>query len=383
MVTGKLPKKQLIKSCIFLFNLLLLMFLSQFKHEVSIANGRHKKMNRHIVLIVVLATMLLNVQGCEQEHKKAAMPSPAARVELQPAEAQKPVEAKRSAPPEPNVQELKTQPAEANAPQPRPTPEKPNPATQLCDRCTQLLNTFVDQQGAVDYKTLSRKRLKLLEVLDKFRDFSRDEYNSLSKEDKLAFWINGYNLEFIKIILDNYPIESSRVLRLFWPPNSIQHIKGLWDQHKFIIINEEFTLQEINKRFFQKEFDDPRVFFAICYGSVSGPPLRNEAYCGPNLSEQLDAQVKRSLASGKVLRIEHESKNVFLSAILKDSWYGQQFFSKYGTDLRFKQQTPEVRAALNFLTNYISPQDVDFLETANYTVEFMRYDWTLNEGSSQ
>ncbi len=336
-------------------------------------------MNRHIVLVVVLATMLLNVQGCEQEHKKAAMPSPAAHVELQPAEAQKPVEAERAAPPEPNVQEPKTQPAEANAPQPQPTPAKPNPAAQLCDRCTQLLNTYVDQQGTVDYKTLSRKRLELFEVLDKFRDFSRDEYNLLSKEDKLAFWINGYNLEFIKIILDNYPIESSRVLRLFWPPNSIQHIKGLWDQHKFIIMDEEFTLQEINKRFFQKEFDDPRVFFAICHGTVSGPPLWNEAYCGPNLSKQLDDQVRKFLASGRAFRIERENKNVFLSAILKDTWYGRYFVAKYGTDLKFKQQTPGIRAVLDFLKNYVSSQDVNFLETGNYTVKFMRYDWTLNE----
>jgi hypothetical protein len=241
----------------------------------------------------------------------------------------------------------------------------------------------VDQKGMVSYRILSRKKLELLDILDEFRNFSRDDYNSLSKEDKLAFWINAYNLEFIKIILDNYPIQSTRVLRLFWPPNSIQHIKGLWDQHKFIIMDEEFTLQEIDERFFKKEFDDPRVFFAICYGTVSGPPLRNEAYCGHDLSKQLDEQVMGNLASRQALKIERDNKTVLLSAVLKDTWYGRHFVTRYGTDLKFKQQSPEVRAVLNFMINYLPPQDVDFLETGNYTVDFMKYDWTLNDSSGQ
>jgi hypothetical protein len=148
-------------------------------------------------------------------------------------------------------------------------------------------------------------------------------------------------------------------------------------------MDEEFTLQEVDERFFKKEFDDPRVFFAISYGTVSGPPLRNGAYCGQDLSKQLDEQVMSNLAGGQAFRIEHYNKTVLLSAVLKDTWYGRQFIEKYGTDLKFKQQTPEVRAVLNFLINYLPPQDVDFLETGNYTVEFMRYDWTLNEHTAQ
>ena len=74
---------------------------------------------------------------------------------------------------------------------------------------------------------------------------------------------------------------------------------------------------------------------------------------------------------------------MFLSSIFNPTWYGRQFIDNYGTDLKFKQQTPEVRAVLNFLTKYISPQEVNFLETGNYTVEFMRYDWTLNERAGQ
>ena len=68
-----------------------------------------------------------------------------------------------------------------------------------------------------------------------------------------------------------------------------------------------------------------------------------------------------------------------LSSIFNPVWYGKHFIAKYGTDLKFKKQEPSVRAVLNFLSKYTSPQDTSYLETGNYTVEYIRYDWTLNE----
>ena len=111
--------------------------------------------------------------------------------------------------------------------------------------------------------------------------------------------------------------------------------------------------------------------------------MRNEAYCGQNLSAQLDDQVKKFLAGSQSFKIDRENQKVYLSSILKSTWHGRGFVTKYGTDLKFKQQEPEVRAVLNFLTNYISQNHVDYLETANYTVEYMGYDWTLNERGGQ
>ena len=112
-------------------------------------------------------------------------------------------------------------------------------------------------------------------------------------------------------------------------------------------------------------------------------PLRNEAYCGQNLSAQLDDQVKKFIAGSHAFKIDRENQIVSLSSILNPMWYGGQFVAKYGTDLKFKQQEPAVRAVLHFLTKYISQQDIDYLETGNYTIGYLRYDWTLNEGAGQ
>lgn len=357
-----------------------------------------------------LILTLLVFCGCQQKSANITLPPPSAEIsEPQPAPAvmQEP-NIPTAIPIEPNTSKIQSEP---NIPQPpatepnvqkstviEPSPAKPDESNsaqaqaivtvkisppQFCGICTDFLGKYVDQQGMADYRAISRRKLEVAELLDKFKVLNRSDYNSWSKDEKLAFWINGYNLEFIKIILSNYPIESTRVLRIFWPPNSIRHIKGIWDEYKFIIMEEEFTLREIETRFLLKEFSEPRVIFAIYYGSASGPPLRNEGYCGANLSAQLDDQVKKFLASGQAFKIDRENQKVLLSSIFSPTWYGRQFIGNYSTDMKFKQQTPEVRAVLNFLTKYISPQEVNFLETGNYTIEFMRYDWTLNERAGQ
>jgi hypothetical protein len=220
-------------------------------------------------------------------------------------------------------------------------------------------------------------------LLREFENLEPTEYGTWTKEDKIAFWLNAYNIQMLKIITDNYPIRSARILRLYpgWGPNSILHIKGIWTDYKFLVMDEEFTLSEIDKRFFRKEFDDPRIFFALSRGSLSSPPLRNEPYYGHKLNKQLDDQVNRFLFSPLALRIDTKKQRVYLSSLFQSSSYGEEFIGKYSIDKKFKDYEPTARAVLNFITNYVSRDKVSFLEVGNYSVKYMKYDWTINDGS--
>ena len=256
-------------------------------------------------------------------------------------------------------------------------------AASFHDKCAEVLKDFVDEKGMVDYTTLRRQRLRLKALLLEFDTIDPSEYRKWTKENKIAFWLNAYNIQMLRIITDNYPIQSSRILRLYpgWGPNSILHIKGIWSDYKFLVMDEEFTLSEIDKRFFRKEFDDPRIFFAVSRGSLSGPPLRNEPYYGHRLNKQLDDQVKRFLSGLLALRIDTEKQRVYLSSLFQLSSYGKEFISKFAIDKKFKDHEPVTRAVLNFITNYVSRDIVSFLETGNYSVKYMKYDWTINDGS--
>jgi len=285
------------------------------------------------------------------------------------------------APAEPELNEV--EPAKVEPNNVEPNDLKLKPAVSFHDKCAEVLKSFVDDKGMVDYKTLRRKRLELKALLEEFDNLDPNEYRTWPKEDKIAFWLNAYNIQMLKIITDNYPIKSSRILRLYpgWGPNSVLHIKGIWTNYKFLVMDEEFTPAEIDKRFFRKEFDDPRIFFAVCNAGLSSPPLRNEPYYGHKLNEQLDNQTKRFLSSPLAFRIDKEKQRVHLSSLFQSSSYGKEFISKFAIDKKFKDQEPTTRAVLNFITNYVSKDKVSFLEVGKYSVKFIKYDWTINDGS--
>ncbi|MBC8481866.1 MAG: DUF547 domain-containing protein [Planctomycetes bacterium] len=246
-------------------------------------------------------------------------------------------------------------------------------------KCAGLLRSYVNEKGEVDYSALRRRRLELNGVLDEFANMGREEYESWGEWDKMAFWINAYNVQMLNVIVKNYPIESSRVMRFIWSPDSIKHIKGIWTDYKFIVMDEEFTLKDVEVDFFGKEFNDPRLFFALNQGSQSGPLLRMEPYEGSQLDEQLEEQVKNFLSREENFRIDKDGKMVYLSSLFKPAWYGKYFARKYSIDRKFKDFSADERAVINFLTNYVSEDEVNFLEVENYKIEYVNYDWRLND----
>ena len=244
-----------------------------------------------------------------------------------------------------------------------------------------ILEAYVQDDGWVDYGSLRRRRLELKPLLMELDELDPNLYRRWSRDEKLAFWINAYNLKMLEIITRNYPIESSWWLRLTWPPSDIRHIKGIWTDYKFIVMDEEFTLAEVERRFFHETFQDPRVYLALTYTSRSSPPLRREPYGRDALDEQLDRQVKKFLAGDLGLRIDRSNMVVHLSALFKPTWHGKEFVARYGTDKKFKGRDAETRATLNFITNYLSRDDVYFLEVENYTIAYINFDWRLNDRS--
>jgi hypothetical protein len=250
------------------------------------------------------------------------------------------------------------------------------------ERYAAILKTYEREDGSVDYATLGRHRIDLKDLLMTLDELDPNAYRGWPREEKLGFWINAYNLKMLEIITRNYPIQSSRWLRLTWPPSDIRHIRGIWTDYKFLVMDEEFTLAAVEQQFFARGFGDPRVYLALAYATRSGPPLRREPYRGTDLDGQLDEQVRRFLSSPQGLQIDRRNMVVRLSAIFKPSWRGKEFVGRCATDKKFKDRDAETRAVLNFLTNYLSREDAYFLEVENYAIEYMNFDWRLNDASS-
>ncbi|MBN2457090.1 MAG: DUF547 domain-containing protein [Sedimentisphaerales bacterium] len=318
-------------------------------------------MNRNISVLTMLLVVSALLTGCTTIKTKPLEPQPA-KIE--------PVETTIEQPGGPQISEQK-----------QPEPEQ-NPATFFHDKFADILRDFVNDQGLVNYNSLKLKRTELKQLLNECDELKKDQYSQWSDKDKIAFWINVYNMNTLSIILDNYPIKAPRVLSIIWGPYSIRHINkqiGGIKSQKFTVMDEIFTLTEIERRFFREKFNEPKVFFALSQGCSSGPPLRNEPYYGHQLNEQLDDQIRKFLTNELALRIDRAKQTVYLSPMFKSDWYGTEFIEKYVTEKKFKDQPLSVRAVLNLITKYVSKHDVNFLELESYTVKYINYNWTINE----
>jgi hypothetical protein len=240
-----------------------------------------------------------------------------------------------------------------------------------------VLASFVDDDGMVDYRGLLQNREKLLDYYTSLASVNGAEYGTWSPKKKLVLWINAYNAHVLSIICDHYPIMGSGVRSFIYPKNSIQQIPGVWDSIPVIIMDTAMSLDEIEHETIRVMFDEPRIHFALVCAAGGCPPLRNEAYTEERLDAQLDDQVTIFLHNPEKFHIDQEEGVVYLSKIFK--WYGQDFVPRYVTDGRFSGHSEKERAVLNFIAPYLDEGERRYLATESFTIEYLDYDWSLNE----
>jgi hypothetical protein len=254
-----------------------------------------------------------------------------------------------------------------------------DPAAAACSTSAYaaVLQTHVDEAGMVNYRALKKDSEKLDEYLDSLATTPREHYNMWSASDQIAFWINAYNAITLKAITDHYPIEPGLGRSLLWPGNSIRQIPGVWDKLKWNIMDKSLTLNQIEHEILRKQFNEPRIHAALVCAAMGCPPLRREPYSGTALEAQLEDQMKRFLSHPTKFRIDRKSNTVFLSAIFK--WFGKDFVERFGTDTAFGGHSEVERAILNAIAPHLDENDRNYLRTARFHIQYLDYDWTLNE----
>ena len=216
---------------------------------------------------------------------------------------------------------------------------------------TELLQQYVDQDGMVDYSGFVKDSVKL----KTYTNLLTQNYpgTAWSKNEQLAYWINAYNAFTVMLIVDNYPVESIKDLN---PSLTIPTIRSVWTKEWFKIGDEDFSLDFIEHKILRKEFDEPRIHFAINCASYSCPVLRAEAYYGDKIEAQLNEQAR--------LFINDESRNTLRQGEVKLSlifnWFGGDF--KKGQSL------------IQFINRY-----ADVVIDVNAKISFAKYDWKLND----
>ena len=216
----------------------------------------------------------------------------------------------------------------------------------------ELLKTHVKPNGLVDYKGFIREKPKLESYLKLLSENAPDR-SKWSKNEQLAYWINVYNAYTVKLIVDFYPTKSIRDLG---PRIKIPLIKDVWHYKFFKIAGVDMSLDEVEHSILRKEFEEPRIHFAINCASVSCPPLLNEAFVASNLENQLMRVTTTFVNDTSRNKISNQSAQ--LSSIF--SWFKGDF-TKKGTLIEFLNRYSKVKIS------------------ANARISFLDYNWNLNE----
>ncbi len=240
-----------------------------------------------------------------------------------------------------------------------------------------VLNAYVNDQGMVDYRLLKADRQRLDAFASALAQLAPSTYEHWSEKEKIAFWINAYNALTLEAIINHYPIKSSFFRSVVFPKNSIRQIPGVWDTLQFMVMGRKRTLGEIEHEILRQQFNEPRIHMALVCAAMGCPPLRNEPFFGDQLDEQLNDQTRRFLSDSTMFRMDRSQGRVYLSSIFK--WFGRDFIKIYGTDQKLAGHDPAERAVLNFISRHLDASDREYLATAKYNVEYLGYDWSLNE----
>jgi len=210
-----------------------------------------------------------------------------------------------------------------------------------------LLSENVNSAGMVNYESLK----KSVNFQKYITNLANADIKNLSKEDKLAFFINAYNAFVIKNVIDH------------WGISSPMDVKGFFDKIKFNLAGDKLTLNQIEHERALK-IEPVLSHFGLVCGAMSCPKLLPKAYFGKTVMAQLEKNGKEFLADPYKNRLDKLHKVFYLSAIFK--WFKNLFEDRYGS-------------LLNTVKHFASDDDRKFLEKNDVEIKFLNYNWKLNK----
>jgi hypothetical protein len=237
----------------------------------------------------------------------------------------------------------------------------------------QLLDLNV-RDGLVYYRALRSERGRLDRYVSSL-NVPAATYAGWSRDEKVAFWLNGYNAIVLQTVINAYPIQGKAST---YPANSIRQIAGAFEGTKHRVAGRALTLDEIEKTVLP-EFKEPRMYLALGRAAIGSGRLRSEAYTGPRIAAQLDAVQSEFVADRSMLRIDRLSGRMSVTPII--SWREAEFIAAYdkGAQGPYAQRSPIERAVIAFVSPHLFRLEREFAEKNVFQVSFLDFDWRLND----
>lgn len=224
---------------------------------------------------------------------------------------------------------------------------------------TYLVTTSVDNPistGAnlIRYQDVSdADEQALIAYIDRLQATAVSELN---RDEQLAFWINLYNAETIRVILDNIPVKSIRNIQ-----SSFLDVNGPWNDVRLTVEGTELSLGAIENEIVRPIYKDPRIHYGLNCAAIGCPNLRAKAFKGASLDTALDEQTRAFINNPRGVTVEDGKLTV--SRIFL--WYGRDYGDSE-TDI------------ISHINQYAEPKLKESLSGIS-DISAYEYDWSLND----
>jgi hypothetical protein len=225
-----------------------------------------------------------------------------------------------------------------------------------------ILRRFVSPEGLVDYDGLRKTGAENLQKY--LLDLEKANPAPWSGPEKLAFWINAYNAQMIRIILNRPKMKK------------VSEDFGLFDL-KFPVAGGNYSLNDIEHRILRGKKNplpgvtlekfDPRIHFALVCAAMDCPKLVKFAYTAENIEATLKENASAFANDPK--HLSTQNGRLRISSLMK--WYAEDFEAEGGA-----------AAYLSKLTDPAKRPDavqIDALLSKEFDKAVYEYDWTVND----
>lgn len=231
--------------------------------------------------------------------------------------------------------------------------EPNNPYIEALPIWQETLMQFVDDQGRIDFQSLAKQPDNLQKFIRMIEEISPQSHPVLFPEqaDVLAYHINAYNaLAMWGVLERDIPDNFSSLLKR----------ASFFKFRKITIGGKKTNLYDYENKVI-RPLGEARLHFALNCMVRDCPRLPKKVFTAESLEQDLQVASEEFFSKEKHIRIDHETKKLHLSGIMK-------FYTKDYVSSGKKQD----------LVAYVNQFRAEKI-SENYKVKFIKYDWTINQ----
>jgi hypothetical protein len=230
----------------------------------------------------------------------------------------------------------------------------------------------------VNYAGFALNHGQLQKYLRQISAIRESDFLAWDKSEQLAFLINTYNAFTVEMILRSY--SSIATLRAFspatihWKSRLISMMKNQRELDFISLFGKFLSLNDIESDMIRKpgNYDEPRVHFALNRASIGYPALQNRAYSGIELEHQLEVATRVFLSDRSRNRYNEAAERLEVSELF--DWYAKDFEQSWQGWSNLTQFFAHYRDSLAD-----TPHANELLAAEHSVIEFLEFDWMLNE----